>query len=103
MRALEITGYGGPERIQITENAPQPAAPGAGQVLVRVAAARVNQVDTKYGLDICRHSCRLNFRQFWAMSSPGPWLRWEKAWRGWSRAMKFIHRSGGRLRGFRTA
>lgn len=53
MRAALLTGYGGPERLEIG-NAPRPA-PGAGQVLVRVRAAGVNPIDWK----IRRGSLRL--------------------------------------------
>src|ERR1700722_1953853 len=46
MRAVEISRYGGPEVLQVVE-AGNPADPGAGQVLVHVAAAGVNPVDWK--------------------------------------------------------
>jgi NADPH:quinone reductase-like Zn-dependent oxidoreductase len=61
MRAIEITGYGGPELIRITKDAPQPAAPGPGEVLVKVAAAGVNQVDTKIRLGYLQAYLPLKF------------------------------------------
>lgn len=45
MRAVRLNGYGGPESIEIAD-VPPPEA-GAGQLLVRVAAAGVNPVDWK--------------------------------------------------------
>ena len=44
MRAIRISDYGGPEVLSLTDQ-PDPA-PGAGQVVVDVAAAGVNFVDT---------------------------------------------------------
>ena len=43
MKAVEITSYGAPEVLRLTER-PDPAA-GAGEVLIRVAAAGVNRPD----------------------------------------------------------
>src|ERR1700743_1220940 len=45
MRALVLSGYGGPERTALVE-APQPL-PRANQLLVRVHAAGLNPVDYK--------------------------------------------------------
>ena len=45
MRAIAIDGFGGPERLRLTE-LPQPA-PGPGEVLVKVAYAGVNPADWK--------------------------------------------------------
>lgn len=44
MRHIQVSSTGGPEVLELTEG-PQPT-PGAGQVLVRVAAAGVNFIDT---------------------------------------------------------
>lgn len=44
MRAIQITETGGPEVLRLTE-LPDPE-PGPGQLLVEVAAAGVNYVDT---------------------------------------------------------
>jgi putative PIG3 family NAD(P)H quinone oxidoreductase len=44
MRAVLITGPGGPEVLEVRES-PRPAAPGGNQVLVRVRAAGVNRAD----------------------------------------------------------
>jgi len=46
MKAAVIDGYGGSGRLQIREVA-EPAAPGPGQVLLRVRAAGINPVDWK--------------------------------------------------------
>lgn len=46
MRAQTITDFGGPEVFQLAEVA-DPPQPGPGQVLVKIAAASVNPVDTK--------------------------------------------------------
>jgi NADPH:quinone reductase-like Zn-dependent oxidoreductase len=46
MKAAVIDGYGGSGRLQIRE-VPEPAAPGPGQVLLRVRAAGINPVDWK--------------------------------------------------------
>ncbi len=61
MRAIQITGYGGPELIHIAQDAPKPAGPGPGQVLVRVAAAGVNQVDTKIRIGYLKAFLPLQF------------------------------------------
>ena len=45
MKAVVVHKYGGPEVLKF-EDYPDPA-PGAGEVLVRVAAARVNPLDYK--------------------------------------------------------
>ncbi|RJY08069.1 NADP-dependent oxidoreductase [Aurantiacibacter aquimixticola] len=45
MRAFVLTGYGGPENTELRDM-PKPM-PGAGEVLVRVAAAGLNPVDWK--------------------------------------------------------
>src|ERR1700749_5134458 len=45
MRAIRITRWGGPEVLELVEDAPEPAA-GPGQVLVRVSRAGVNFADT---------------------------------------------------------
>jgi NADPH:quinone reductase-like Zn-dependent oxidoreductase len=47
MRAVEMTGYGGPDMMRVNNAAQRPAAPGPGEVLVRVAAAGINPVDWK--------------------------------------------------------
>jgi len=44
MKAVQIREFGSPDRLQVTE-APPPAAPGPGQVLVQVIAASVNPFD----------------------------------------------------------
>ena len=43
MKAVEIAGYGAPDVLRLTER-PDPVA-GAGEVLIRVAAAGVNRPD----------------------------------------------------------
>ena len=45
MRAAQITAYGGPEVITISNNAPRPV-PAEGQILVQVRAASLNPVDS---------------------------------------------------------
>lgn len=45
MRAVVLTGYGGPDKAVLTE-VPRPS-PGAGELLVRVKAAGLNPVDFK--------------------------------------------------------
>jgi NADPH2:quinone reductase len=45
MRAQILTAFGGPENFQI-QDVPKPEL-GAGKVLVRIAAASINQIDTK--------------------------------------------------------
>lgn len=45
MHAVRLHGYGGPEQLQY-ESVPEPL-PGAGEILVRVAAAALNPVDAK--------------------------------------------------------
>ena len=45
MRAVQFTSFGGPEVLRIADvDVP---APGPGEILVRVAGAGVNQLDTK--------------------------------------------------------
>jgi NADPH:quinone reductase-like Zn-dependent oxidoreductase len=44
MCAALLTGHGGPEKLQLREDVPVPV-PGAGEVLIRVAAAAVNNTD----------------------------------------------------------
>ncbi|WP_026152377.1 zinc-binding dehydrogenase [Actinopolyspora halophila] len=50
MKAAVLTGFGGPERLLVREDVAVPR-PGRGQVLVRVAAAAVNNTDlwTRHG------------------------------------------------------
>jgi alcohol dehydrogenase len=45
MKAAQYSEYGGPEIIQVTENAPKPSI-GEGQVVVEVHAASLNPYDT---------------------------------------------------------
>jgi NADPH:quinone reductase-like Zn-dependent oxidoreductase len=45
MRAVQIDGYGGPERITVNHDAARPT-PGDGQLLVEVRAASLNPVDS---------------------------------------------------------
>lgn len=45
MRAVRISEWGGPEVLEVVEDAPEPVA-GPGEVLVRVSAAGVNFADT---------------------------------------------------------
>jgi NADPH:quinone reductase len=45
MRAVTISAFGGPEVLELVEDAPVPEA-GEGQVLIRVARAGVNYADT---------------------------------------------------------
>jgi NADPH:quinone reductase-like Zn-dependent oxidoreductase len=44
MRAVLLTGFGGPERLELRDDVPLPQ-PRAGEVLVKVAAAGVNNTD----------------------------------------------------------
>ncbi|MGB1724173.1 MAG: alcohol dehydrogenase, partial [Ilumatobacteraceae bacterium] len=44
MRAALLTGHGGPEMIEVRDDVTVPS-PGAGEVLVRVAACGVNNTD----------------------------------------------------------
>jgi NADPH:quinone reductase-like Zn-dependent oxidoreductase len=46
MRAIRFHEFGGPEVLKL-EDAPRPAAPGEGEMLVRVHAAGVNPIDWK--------------------------------------------------------
>ena len=45
MRAVRISAFGGPEVLELVEDAPVPEA-GEGQVLIRVNRAGVNYADT---------------------------------------------------------
>ena len=45
MRAVTISAFGGPEVLELVEDAPVPE-PGEGQVLVRVSRAGINFADT---------------------------------------------------------
>ena len=45
MRAVTISGFGGPEVLELVEDAPMPEA-GDGQVLVHVTRAGINYADT---------------------------------------------------------
>ena len=45
MRAIRITEWGGPEVLELVEDAPVPE-PGDGQVLIRVTRAGINFADT---------------------------------------------------------
>ncbi|MEA2310445.1 MAG: NADPH:quinone reductase, partial [Solirubrobacteraceae bacterium] len=45
MRAIRISEWGGPEVLELVEDAPMPE-PGDGQVLVRVVRAGINFADT---------------------------------------------------------
>ncbi len=44
MRGVHLTGHGGPEKLELREDIPVPV-PGPGEVLIRVAAAGVNNTD----------------------------------------------------------
>lgn len=44
MRAVVLTGFGGPEKLQYREDVPEPAA-GPGEVRIRVTAASINNTD----------------------------------------------------------
>jgi NADPH:quinone reductase-like Zn-dependent oxidoreductase len=44
MRAVVLTGFGGPERLEYREDVPEPQA-GEGEVRIRVAAAAINNTD----------------------------------------------------------
>lgn len=44
MRAVLLTGYGGYDRLELRDNVPVPL-PGAGDVLIRIGAAGVNNTD----------------------------------------------------------
>ena len=57
MRGVHLTGHGGPERLQYRNDLPTPQ-PGPGDVLIRVAAAGVNNTD-------------INTRTGWYAKSPG--------------------------------
>lgn len=46
MRAVLLDGYGGPEKLRVAD-VPDPAAPGRGQVRVRIHAASINPIDLK--------------------------------------------------------
>ena len=46
MRAVLLTGHGGPEMLEYREDVPVPA-PAPGEVLVRVAACGVNDADIR--------------------------------------------------------
>src|ERR1700685_1851122 len=61
MKAIVVHEYGGPEVLKY-EDYPDPV-PGAGEVLVRVAAASVNPIDYK-------RRARLT-KDFYPMTSPG--------------------------------
>ncbi|RED47743.1 alcohol dehydrogenase family protein [Aestuariispira insulae] len=44
MKAVLLTGYGGPDKLEYREDVPKPA-PGKGEVLIRIGAAGVNNTD----------------------------------------------------------
>ncbi|KAJ3147418.1 hypothetical protein HK101_002224 [Irineochytrium annulatum] len=46
MRAVIINAHGGPDALQYVTDAPKPAAPGAGQILVKNSHVGVNFIDT---------------------------------------------------------
>ena len=50
MAAVQLTGHGGPDRLVYREDVPVPR-PGPGEVLIRVAAAGVDNtdIDTRIG------------------------------------------------------
>src|SRR5437588_11909455 len=44
MRAVLLTGFGGPERLEYRENVPDPV-PAPGELRIRVGAAAINNTD----------------------------------------------------------
>lgn len=59
MKAAVITGYGGPDRLELREI--DPPSPGATEVLLRVEAASVNPIDWKLRQGHLRFVWRLKF------------------------------------------
>jgi len=60
MKAAQYNKYGGPEVIEINQNAPNPSA-GSGQVLVEVYAASLNPFDYKLRLGYMKEMIPLRF------------------------------------------
>ena len=52
MRAVLLTGHGGPEMLEYREDVPLPA-PAPGEVLVRVTACGVNDTDIRVREGVC--------------------------------------------------
>ena len=59
MKAIVVRKYGGPEVLKF-EDYPDPV-PGAGEVLVRVAAASVNPIDYKRRAGLTKDSYPMEF------------------------------------------
>jgi NADPH:quinone reductase-like Zn-dependent oxidoreductase len=71
MKAVVMHEYGAPDVLKY-EDVPDPV-PGAGEVLVRVAAAGINPVDLVLRTRArVRHICRSSFRRSSAGISPAP-------------------------------
>jgi len=60
MKAAQYNKYGGPEVIEINQNAPNPSA-GSGQVLIEVYAASLNPFDYKLRLGYMKEMIPLKF------------------------------------------
>jgi len=60
MKAAQYNKYGGPEVLEINQNAPNPSA-GSGQVLIEVYAASLNPFDYKLRLGYMKEMIHLQF------------------------------------------
>ena len=86
MKAVVVHKYGGPEVLKF-EDSPDPV-PGAGEVLVRVAAASVNPLDYKRRAGLTDDYYPIHFPGLIGVDMAGTVVRSGRRWKGFPLAIR---------------